>query len=79
VVLGNGVVWKTADACTDCFAKTLALLHEEGGSPMVVGSLAALTIQRLILGWGEPLGAVLWDGNRLENRAPERCSSHSAP
>lgn len=79
VVLGNGVVWKTADACPDCFTKTLASLTGESMSPIVLGSLAALTVQRLILGWADPLGAVLWDGNRLQNRGPERCSQHSAP
>ncbi len=79
VVLGDGVVWKTADACPECFAKTLALLTEASASPVVLGSLAALTVQRLVLGWADPLGAALWDGNRLQNRAPERCSQHSAP
>ena len=79
VVLGDGVVWKTAEACPDCFATTLAMLGEAQTSPVVLGSLAALTVQRLILGWADPLGAVIWDGERLGTRPPARCSQHSAP
>ena len=79
VLVGDGVAWKSAGACQACFEKTAGQVLHTGAAPVLTGSLAALTVQRLILGWAEPLGLVTWVGERLISRAPERCSTHSAP
>lgn len=79
VVLGDGVAWKRADACPACFERTVASLPAASAAPVLVGSLAALTAQRLILAWGEPLGLVRWDGERLVSRPPECCAAHAQP
>lgn len=58
VVVGAGVAFRGAQACDACWAQARATLQP--GSPAAVGSLAALTMQRLLLGWSEPLGVVHW-------------------
>ncbi|MDP1821979.1 MAG: hypothetical protein Q8L48_02010 [Archangium sp.] len=65
VVVGAGIAFRTAAACDTCWAALLDLLGPAG--PMApVGSLAALAAQRLVLGWAEPLGLVLWKDGRFE-------------
>ena len=76
VVVGAGVAFRNADACADCWALTSAVVGPESGLPGL-GSLAALAAQRLILGWGESLGLVLWNGARLETAPIRTCQSHS--
>lgn len=64
VVVGAGVAFRDAAACDQCWAQTRAGLLPGGGPS--VGSLAALTLQRLVLGWSEPLGLVHWRAGRFE-------------
>ena len=45
-------------------------------APVVIGSLAALAVQRLIFGWAAPLGVVSWDGERLVSPRWEPCALH---
>ena len=78
VVVRGGVAWKSAAACTACWEKLLAALPSSAGPSVLVGSLAALAVQRLILGWAEPLGLLEWDGERLISRPAERCAVHSS-
>ena len=42
-----------------------------------LGSLAALIAQRLLLGWGEGLGLILWNGERMETGPLRTCQPHS--
>ncbi|MDP2272059.1 MAG: hypothetical protein Q8K32_15075 [Archangium sp.] len=73
VVVGAGVAYRTAAACDACWEKVrLTLGCEPPGGP--VGSLAALTAQRLILGWSDALGIVHWRGDRFETGAVPACS-----
>lgn len=73
VVLGAGVAFRTAAACEECWVGALRQLGgEPAGGP--IGSLAALTLQRVILGWSDPVGIVRWSGERLENRPLATCS-----
>ena len=65
VVVGAGVAFRTPAACDGCWEQTLARLPE-GPVPAGAGSLAALAVQRLVLGWSAPLGLVLWTGSRFE-------------
>lgn len=75
VVVGAGVAFRTAQACEGCWVKTLeALGKEQVGA---AGSLAALTLQRLVLGWSEPLGIILWQGDHFERGVTARCQNHS--
>lgn len=72
VVVGAGVAFRTAQACDQCWAAAKATLHSSPMGP--VGSLAALTMQRLLLGWSEPLGVVHWRGERFESAALPPCA-----
>jgi hypothetical protein len=76
VVIGAGVAFRNADACEACWSLT-AVTVPPGPGPAGLGSLAALAVQRLILGWSEPLGLILWNGERFETGPICRCSSHS--
>lgn len=76
VVLGQGVAWRRADACEACWALTHPRLSPTKDESVTLGSLAALTVQRLVLGWGDALGLVLHDGARLETVTPPRCEQH---
>lgn len=71
VVLGAGVAFRAPHACDDCWAQVLQRLP--AGDPPAAGSLAALVSQRLILGWSEPLGLVLWNGDHFENAPIPAC------
>lgn len=76
VVLGDGVAWRSAPACADCWASTIAALRFSGVAPVAVGALAALAVQRLILGWADPLGLVTWDGGRFIRHEAPACARH---
>lgn len=72
VVVGAGVAFRTSAACDACWQTTrLALASDPAGGP--VGSLAALTAQRLVLGWSDALGIVHWRGDRLETGSIPAC------
>lgn len=73
VVVGKGVAFRTESACDSCWRDLLSNL-EPGPQPAPAGALAALTAQRIALGWAEPLGLVRWTGSRLENVASPPCS-----
>lgn len=75
VVIGAGVAYRCASACDDCWTWTKECLGELPPAPLA-GPLAALVVQRLILGWSEPLGLIAWTGVRFETRHPVRCSAH---
>jgi hypothetical protein len=75
VVLGAAVAFRRADACEACWRQTLQGLEAADGPPGL-GSLAALAVQRLVLGWGEAHGRVRWSAGRLENDTP-RCPEHA--
>ena len=64
VVMGAGVAWRTPSACDECWETVLSGLGPEPLGP--VGSLAALTVQRLVLGWADPLGIVHGRASRFE-------------
>ena len=72
VVVGAGVAFRNAQACDRCWVEARGMLSPQSGGP--VGSLAALTVQRLILGWSEPLGVVHWKGERFETAALPPCA-----
>ena len=71
VVVGAGVAFRTAQACDACWVTAKATLQAAPTGP--VGSLGALTMQRLLLGWSEPLGVVHWRGDRFETAALPPC------
>ena len=76
VVLGGGVAFKTAAACPECWALTWAALP--GGGPDVgCGSLAALVVQRITLGWGPELGLICWKTDHFAEVATARCPRHA--
>jgi hypothetical protein len=75
VVVGGGVAWRGPGACPECWAATRAALPAVG-APVVVGSLAALAVQRLVLGWAEPVGLVRWSAGRFAVEHPPRCAAH---
>ncbi len=65
VVLGAGVAFRSAGACQRCWETVRSSLNGlPTGGPL--GALAALTLQRLVLGWADPMGIVHWDGERLK-------------
>ncbi len=76
VLLGCGVAWRTAAACDACWAQTRERLAPLSTASVVIGSLAALTVQRVVLGWADPLGLVTWDGAKLVSGPPARCELH---
>ncbi|MGV3626008.1 MAG: hypothetical protein ACO1OB_34680 [Archangium sp.] len=76
VLVGAGVAWRSKRACDDCWALTSAALPETPEAPLIVGSVAALAVQRLILGWAESLGLFEWNGERLAPREPIYCPGH---
>jgi hypothetical protein len=65
VVVGAGIAFRTAQACAECWKQTLVQLGG-GPGPPAVGSLAALAVQRLVLGWSAALGLLCWTGFRFE-------------
>lgn len=75
VVVGGGVAWRGAGACPACWARAREALPAEG-PPVVVGSLAALAVQRLVLGWAAPLGLVRWEAGRLVETPVDTCPAH---
>lgn len=75
VVVAGGVAWRSADACPACWSAVLAALPP-AGPPTALGSLAALAVQRLVLGWAEPLGLVTWAGDRLASPPLPACPAH---
>ncbi len=73
VVVGAGVAFRSPAACSACWYAVRQMLGSEAASGPV-GSLAALTAQRLILGWSDPLGIVHWRGDRFETGPVSACS-----
>lgn len=71
VVVGKGVAFRTTQACDSCWNQLLEGL--ETTPPAPAGALAALTAQRIALGWSEPLGLVRWTGARFETVALPAC------
>ncbi len=71
VVVGAGLAFRTEQACDGCWAEARAALQP--GAVPAVGSLAALAVQRVVLGWSEPLGLVHWNGERFETKALPPC------
>lgn len=71
VVVGAGVAYRGPAACEACWALTLESL--EADPPASAGSLAALTMQRLLLGWSDALGIVRWRGDRFETGSISPC------
>ena len=78
VVVGAGVAFRSSAACDRCWTQTLSQLAE-GPIPAGAGSLAALAVQRLALGWSEPLGLVHWTGSRFETPVLPSCSHPPKP
>lgn len=76
VLVGGGVAWRAKAACDACWHLTAAALPGTPEAPLIVGSLAALAVQRLILGWAEPLGFIEWNGDRIVTREPISCPQH---
>ena len=81
VVVGQGVAFRTSAACDSCWTAMLSStplspspLPAGAGRGSPVGALAALTAQRISLGWSEPLGLVRWTGARFEAVAPPPCT-----
>ncbi len=77
VVLGAGVAFRSAEACADCFTATTQILTR--GSPdcaSLAGSLGALIVQHLALGWAAPLGLFSCVGSDFKATPPGRCSRH---
>lgn len=77
VIVGAGVASRRADACDGCWQATRSRLP--AGEAPGAGSLAALAVQRLVLGWADPLSLVVWSGQRYETLSPGRCGAHQAP
>ncbi len=78
VVVGAGVAFRSPSACDACWQTTCqALASEPPGGP--VGSLAALTAQRLVLGWSDALGIVHWRGDRFETGVIPVCQHARIP
>jgi hypothetical protein len=78
VLLSGGLAFAGEGACRDCFA--LAARTLEGApfaDPVTLGSLAALTAQRLVLGWSEPLGLVSLAGGLPRTLEVPRCARHA--
>ncbi len=75
VVVGEGVAFRAAGTCDDCWRATLAALPPASSPHVTAGTLAALCVQRLILGWSEPIGLVL-TGARLTAPVTPRCPQH---
>lgn len=76
VLAGAGVAWRSKTACDACWALTAAALPSTPEAPLIVGSIAALAVQRLILGWAEPMGLIEWNGARIVARVPISCPRH---
>jgi hypothetical protein len=72
VVVGRGVAFRTPEACDSCWKALLSSL--EATPPAPAGALAALTAQRLALGWSEPLSLVRWTCARFETVTPPPCA-----
>lgn len=76
VVLGGGVAFKTAAACPECWALTQAALPGVGPD-VSCGSLGALVVQRMTLGWGPALGVICWKTDHFAEVATVRCPRHT--
>lgn len=74
VVLGAGLAFRAADACAGCWERALALLVD-GPGPAPLGSLAALVVQRLVLGLEPSVGLLQWAGTGFA-RSELRCARH---
>ncbi len=77
VVVGAGVAYRSPAACDACWAATLETLAAD--PPESAGSLAALTLQRLLLGWSDALGIVRWRGDRFETGSISPCPHAPKP
>jgi hypothetical protein len=77
VCVAGGVAWAGEGACRDCFALAVEALPAADPRDLVtLGSLAALTVQRLVLGWAGGLGLVaLAEGLPRVLEVP-RCDRH---
>lgn len=73
VVTAGSVAWRAKGACAACWAANPPV--DAVGPSVVVGALAALVIQRLVLGRADPLGAFSWDGHQLRSTFVA-CSAH---
>ena len=79
VVARGGVAFAGEDACRACLA--LAVEALDAGAPEAVdevtlGSLAALTVQRLVLGWSRGTGLVTLAGGVPRELEAPRCAAH---
>ncbi len=77
VVVGGGLAFRTGAVCPDCWGLVLAALPAVAPD-VATGSLAALVVQRLALGWSPPLGVITWSGGQFTQPAEARCPRHSA-
>ena len=78
VVVGAGVAFRTAEACDACWDAGPGAQLASQPEPAGVGSLAALAVQRLVLGWAAPLGLVRWTGERFEAGVLPPCPHRAA-
>lgn len=76
VLVGAGVAWRSTSCCDACWSLTAAALPSTPEAALIVGSVAALAVQRLILGWAEPIGFIEWNGERLVPREAISCPQH---
>ncbi len=78
VAVAGGVAWRTPGGCEACWTQTMSELPPAAGAEVLLGALAALTTQRLVLGWAAPAGLVCWREGRLHSAEPLRCDAHRA-
>lgn len=80
---GPRVAWRGVDGCAECFRRTVAAWPANEplapGEDVIVGTLAALSLQDLALGQAPALGAAGWLGGRLERLDVVSCPAHASP
>ncbi len=78
VVARGGVAFAGEGACRACLARAVALPADPPAAvdAVALGSLAALTVQRLALGWSAGLGLVTLAGGVPREQEVPRCDVH---
>lgn len=74
VVTDREVAWRLEGACPHCAWAPLSS-SADGAHSVLLGSLAAVIVQRFALGRLDPLGHLRWDGNDLRP-ALAHCADH---
>lgn len=77
VVVGDELALRTPTTCAACWSLTRARVGTRPHSPVIAGALAALLLQRQVLGFAGEIQRFVWREGQFQPAELVRCPEHS--